>query len=143
MARQRVSERLVALETMSPAQLQNDWSSLTGDPLPNVATKLLKRLLAQRLQERRFGGLPVAVERRLERLAKGEAVAVLSETSVIDGTRLIREWQGRTIEVVAIERGFQWDGQRYGSLSKIAREVTGTHQSGPRFFGLKGCRPHG
>ena len=108
-----------------------------------MATKLLKRLLAQRLQERRFGGLPVAVERRLERLAKGEAVAVLSETSVIDGTRLIREWQGRTIEVVAIERGFQWDGQRYGSLSKIAREVTGTHQSGPRFFGLKGCRPHG
>jgi len=143
MARQRVSQRLAALETMSPAQLQNDWSSLTGDPPPNVAPKLLQRLLAQRIQENRFGGLPVAVERRLERLAQGEAVAVPSDTAVTDGTRLIREWQGRTIEVVAIEGGFQWDGQRYGSLSKIAREVTGTHQSGPRFFGLKGCRPHG
>ena len=143
MARQRVSERLAALETMSPAQLHNDWSSLTGDPPPNVAPKLLHRLLAQRIQENRFGGLPVAVERRLERLAQSEAVAVPSEASVTDGTRLIREWQGRTIEVVAIEGGFQWDGQRYGSLSKIAREVTGTHQSGPRFFGLKGCRPHG
>lgn len=143
MARQQVGERLDALETMSPAQLQSDWSSLTGDPPPNVAPKLLRRLLAQRIQEKRFGGLPVAVERRLERLAQGEAILAPLDTAVIDGTRLIREWQGRNIEVVAIEGGFQWDGQRYGSLSKIAREVTGTHQSGPRFFGLTGCRPHG
>jgi hypothetical protein len=143
MARQNVSERLEALEKMAPAQLHDQWLSVTGEPPPNVATKLLRRLLAQHIQEKRYGGLPAAIERRLLVLARGEEVALPSVAAVSDGTRLVREWQGRTIEVVAIDGGFQWDGQRYGSLSKIARVVTGTHQSGPRFFGLNGHHAHG
>ena len=54
------------------------------------------------------------------------------------GARLIREWQGRTIAVLVTEQGFLWEERAYGSLSQIAREVTGAHWSGPRFFGLSG-----
>ena len=53
------------------------------------------------------------------------------------GTRLVRQWQGRTYEVVALEDGFSWQGTHYRSLSAIAREITGTPWSGPLFFGLK------
>jgi hypothetical protein len=53
------------------------------------------------------------------------------------GTRLIREWQGRTHEVVVGENGFLWQQAHYRSLSKIARAITGTPWSGPVFFGLK------
>ena len=56
------------------------------------------------------------------------------------GTRLIREWNGKTIAVEVHEAGFLWEGQTYRSLSVIAREVTGAHWSGPRFFGI---RPRG
>ena len=52
------------------------------------------------------------------------------------GTRLIREWQGVTHEITIEEKGFTWDGRRYKSLSEIARAITGTRWSGPRFFGL-------
>jgi hypothetical protein len=53
------------------------------------------------------------------------------------GTRLVREWQGRTYEVIALEDGFSWRDTHYRSLSAIARKITGTPWSGPLFFGLK------
>jgi hypothetical protein len=48
----------------------------------------------------------------------------------------VREWNGRTIDVTATDGGMLWEGRTYRSLSAIAREVTGTPWSGPRFFGL-------
>lgn len=54
------------------------------------------------------------------------------------GTRLLRSWNGRSIEVNVTDTGFEHDGRSFKSLSKIAREVTGTAWSGPRFFGLSG-----
>jgi Protein of unknown function (DUF2924) len=59
------------------------------------------------------------------------------------GTRLMREWQGRTYEVVVLDDGFSWQGTRYNSLSAIARKITGTAWSGPLFFGLKQNRSAG
>ncbi|HJX19862.1 MAG TPA: DUF2924 domain-containing protein, partial [Steroidobacteraceae bacterium] len=52
-------------------------------------------------------------------------------------TRLLREWQGRTYEVVVLDDGLSWQGTQYRSLSAIARKITGTAWSGPLFFGLK------
>lgn len=53
------------------------------------------------------------------------------------GTRLIREWHGQTHTVIILEKGVEWQGQRYASLSVVAREITGARWSGPRFFGLR------
>ncbi len=63
--------------------------------------------------------------------------------SLRPGARLIREWNGETHEVLVTEEGFQWRGQKWRSLSAIAREITGTHWSGPRFFGVRTGRSHG
>jgi len=57
------------------------------------------------------------------------------------GTRLVREWQGRTYEVLVLDDGFSWQSTRHRSLSAIARKITGTAWSGPLFFGLKPNRP--
>jgi hypothetical protein len=53
------------------------------------------------------------------------------------GTRLIREWQGQTHEVIILDQGYLWQGERYRSLSQIAQAITGTRWSGPRFFGIR------
>jgi len=53
------------------------------------------------------------------------------------GAHLVREWHGNTYRVLVLEDGFEYGGHQYPTLSKIAREITGTHWSGPRFFGLK------
>ena len=53
------------------------------------------------------------------------------------GTRLVREWRGVTYTVLVHADGFDWNGRRYRSLTIVAREITGAHWSGPRFFGLR------
>ena len=52
------------------------------------------------------------------------------------GTRLVRQWRGHTHTVLVREGGFEYDGQRYRSLTVIAERITGAHWSGPRFFGV-------
>lgn len=52
------------------------------------------------------------------------------------GTQLVREWNGRPYRVEVTEAGFELDGKCYSSLSAIAKNITGAHWSGPRFFGL-------
>ena len=53
------------------------------------------------------------------------------------GAKLVREWGGESHDVLVLEAGFAWRGKTWRSLSVIAQAITGTHWSGPRFFGLK------
>ena len=137
----RLDKDMAALATMSPALLRERWVASGADSAPAVPTGLLRRLLAQRLQEKRHGKLPLLVLRELERavahqnseMPQGPRPAV----TLSAGTRLIREWNGQTIAVEVTDAGFAWNDRTYRSLSEIAREVTGAHWSGPRFFGLR------
>src|SRR5687768_4465186 len=97
----RLADELAALAQMPPAQLRERWGALEGSPAPLLADRLLRRLLAQRLQERRLGGLPVLVRRELLRIADGEQVEapVRPRPRLTIGTRLVREWNGRTVTV--------------------------------------------
>jgi hypothetical protein len=136
----RLEKDLAALATMSPAQLRERWMEAGAGEAPAVPVPLLRRLLAQRLQEKRHGRLPLLVARELERLAAsgGASATPVAKTITLSiGTRLIREWNGQTIAVEVTDAGFLWNDRTWRSLSEIAREVTGAHWSGPRFFGLK------
>ena len=134
----RLTAQLARLGSLTPAELRAEWVTVSGTPAPNLGTALLRRLLAQRIQEKRLGALPAMVVRELERsIRQGPVISpVTSTVSISPGARLIREWQGRTIAVLATDYGFLWEERPYRSLSLIAREVTGAHWSGPRFFGL-------
>ena len=71
---------------------------------------------------------------RLERIAAGKERK--ASPTLQPGARLLREWNGTTHVVDVLPNGFHWNGTTHRSLSAIAREVTGAHWSGPRFFGL-------
>jgi hypothetical protein len=133
----RLEKELAVLATMSSAQLRKSWERVGQGAVPAVPAGLLRRLLAQALQERRHGRLPAVVQRELQRAAGGELPAQSPRSAPLTpGTRLIREWNGRTIVVEVRENGFFWEERTWRSLTEIAREVTGAHWSGPRFFGL-------
>ena len=134
----RAALDLAELETLSPAQLKERWTQLEGSTAPAVGAPLLGRLLAQRIQERRLGGLSVLVRRELLRLAAGDQAPspARPRPQLTVGTRLVREWNGRTITVEVSDSGFAHAGRTWRSLSEIACHVTGGHWSGPRFFGL-------
>lgn len=133
----RLERELAALPDLDAAHLRARWSEVDDRPPPNVPAWLLRSLLASRLQERRYGALPTLVRRELERLLAGaQANAPPARIKFGPGARLVREWNGRTIVVEVLEKGFRFDGRTWRSLSEIARHVTGSQWSGPRFFGL-------
>lgn len=125
----RIDDELTALVALPDADLGAEWRKVYRSEPPRLAPDLLRRGIAYRLQERAYGKLPAKVARVL---ASGGRAA--PELTV--GTRLVREWNGRTIDVIVTEAGMMWEGRTYRSLSAITREVTGTTWSGPRFFGL-------
>ena len=142
-------EREIAeLPKMDVSQLQAKWrSSLKEAPPPHIRKQLLVPLLAYKLQEQAYGGLKPEVRRYLIKLAASyrrdpntKAAAFEVPRRIKPGTRLLRQWNGKTHQVTVIENGFEYEGERYKSLSVIARLITGTRWSGPLFFGLKGQR---
>jgi hypothetical protein len=134
----RIASELGDLAGLTPAQLKLRWLESESSPPPLVSHPLLHRLLAQRLQERCYGELSSAVVKELERAISGTppVVAPRPAPALTPGARLIREWNGQTIAVEVLESGFAWKDRTWRSLSEIAREVTGTRWSGPRFFGI-------
>ncbi len=137
-----LAAKLAALPEMAAVDLRAEWRRLyRAHPPQRIGRHLLELGVAWKLQERAYGGFSAAKKRRLADLAKtmdekGD-LAKARAVRLKPGTKLVREWRGRTHDVLVLEDGFQWRGQRWRSLSAIAREISGTHWSGPRFFGLQ------
>jgi hypothetical protein len=131
------------LRQLSPNELKARWLALKGVPLPKyMRRELMARAVAHAEREHRDGGLDAATRKRLEALIaaiipNGAAPARAPARKLKAGTRLLREWQGRVHEVALEADGFVWNGERYRSLSEIARLITGTRWNGWTFFGLK------
>lgn len=135
-----LDEQLSSLPAMQPARLRALWRDVWRRPAPDIGPDLLRRSIAWKLQARYHGDLPAHVRREVDsvltRLRRGDPVAA-PRPSLRPGSRLVREWQGRTYQVVVLERGYEHDGRHYRSLTQIARAITGTHQSGTKFFGVR------
>jgi hypothetical protein len=141
-------EALSRLPKLDLHELREEWRFLyKADVSPHLSRELLIRAVAYRMQEVALGGLRPEPQRQLRQIAQelkqtGEA-AKRFRPQLKPGTRLMREWQGRTYEVVVLDDGLSWQGMQYRSLSAIARKITGTAWSGPLFFGLKQTRSAG
>lgn len=131
-----LADTLNGLTTMPPAALRAEWRRLYRSQAPELSPDLLARGIAWRLQEKQHGGLAPAMERELGRLAAAPQPGASAPASLRPGTRLVRSWNGETYSVLVTEGGYSFNDQTYGSLSSIAKAITGTKWSGPRFFGL-------
>jgi len=132
---------LAALPEMATVDLRAEWRRLYRSQAPRrIRRDLLVLAIAWKLQERVYGGLTSAQKRKLAaitvELGKNGDVSESAAIRAKPGSRLVREWRGETHTILVLEDGFEWNGKHRGSLSAIAREITGAHWSGPRFFGL-------
>ena len=135
-------EALSRLPELDLGELRQQWRTLyKAEASPHLSRELLLRAVAYRMQEVALGGLRPARQRQLRQMAQQFKQTGAANTprhpELKPGTRLIREWRGRTYEVLVLDDGFSWQGTSYRSLSAIARKITGTAWSGPLFFGLK------
>jgi hypothetical protein len=137
-----IEAQIAALPRLSAHELRITWRRLgRGEATVEASRDLLIREIAFKMQERAHGGLTPAVRRRLRALAEEidtKGGGALAPPIVLKpGTRVMREWGGRTHSVVVLDNGFEYDGQHHRSLTRIAQRITGAHWSGPRFFGLR------
>ena len=137
-----LSSELAAIVTMTYAELHLAWRRhYRAIPPKKMSRDILELGIAWKIQENKLGGLGAAVKRQIAELASTmEAKSDLAKPRAISlkpGARLLRAWEGVTHEVLVVEDGFLWAGRTWRSLSAIARAITGTRWSGPRFFGLK------
>ena len=135
-----VDRQIAQLFDWSTHELCLAWRQLhrTGPP-QGLSRDLLIRALANQLQEQTHGGTSRMLRRRLQTLAgKFEKGGPSFDPGIVlkTGTTLVRQWRGHAHTFLVHENGFEYEGQRYRSLTVIAERITGAHWSGPRFFGL-------
>ncbi len=142
-AAERMAAELRVIRNLPRAALMARWTAAYGRlPPKGLSRRLLEHAAAYHLQVKAFGGLKPVIRRRLLAAADrtpGTGVTTVSTAlpkTLAPGSRLVREWRGRSHTVEVLDQGFLCDGRHYASLSEIARFITGTRWSGPRFFGL-------
>jgi len=155
--------QIAALQHMSVQQLQDRYAEVFGEPTRGYHKHNLRRQIAWRLQALALGDLSERARQRAVELARDADVRVRAPRDFVAtstgaetvnvpiapsanprlptvGTVLVRHYKGRKIEVIILADGFEYDGQRFRSLSAVANAVTGTHCNGYRFFNIQETR---
>lgn len=145
-----VLKQIANLQNLSYEELVKLWRTLYGkEPTASNLPYLMKRL-TYRIQEIAYGGLSENAHKTMDDILDahgfdenggcldGRRTERKRKVGVpVIGTRLARQWNGRSYEVTVVHGGFEYEGRRYKSLTAIATAITGTHWNGRAFFGLK------
>lgn len=133
-----IDAQLATLETMLVEELRSLWQDYFKTPAPkHYQRPHLARRVGYQMQVAVQGGLSKTARLKLKRLGQNPKLQSPNQYAIALGTRIVKEWRGREIVVVAEgERQFVFESKTYNSLSAIASELVGCRQSGNKFFGL-------
>ena len=140
-----IAARVLALQKMNTEELRKLWRELNGKHAPELDLRILRQRLATRIQELVLGGMTDSSKNRLKQASKHSEHKKTSNSRTVRpplGTVMTREHNGEEHRVIVTPQGFEYQGETYKSLTKIANMITGSNWSGPVFFGLKGGK-HG
>ena len=134
-----IVRQVLELEAMSIKELRQMYSNISDEPIiTNAGKEQLRARIAYRLQELAIGGLDDGTKSKLELAAKGKVVSKAKHSDLLAGTKICREYNEVMHHVEVKPDGFEYNGQKWSSLSAIATKITGTKWNGPKFFGLRG-----
>ena len=139
-----VVAEILALQKMSVAQLKEKWKEVFGEEPSSRNKAFLWKKLARKIQETEYGNASEEGELASNGNTKNRPTTKTKRPASIrdrrlpmPGTIITRDYKGHRIEVTVLEKGFEYGGGVYRSLSAVADEVTGSHWNGFLFFGLK------
>jgi len=146
-----LTDQIANLQNLSVPELDAEYRRLFGRPPRRRHPAYMAKRIGFKLQENAYGGLAGSARAELERLASELRLPDAAPQDRVrtddragqagrprPGTVLQRNWHDRQIRVEVTADGFLFDGELFASLSAIAKQVTGQHWSGPRFFNLVG-----
>jgi hypothetical protein len=129
-----IEQALAGIALLNIEEVRGYWRETMGSEPPAAFSRdLLARAICHRLQEEYLGGLSPRMRRLVASSGTGEAQ---TGQHLKVGSIIVREHQNQVHEVMILPDGYCWQGQTYSSLSTIAKKITGTSWSGPRFFGV-------
>src|ERR1700730_13622971 len=135
--REAIEAEIGRVRSLDLDELRTLWRVTFRSSPPSAFTKdLMARFLSWHIQEQAQGGLDPETAKHLDGLARGDKSGADRPRRLKPGTVLLREYQGERHTVTVVPNGYLWRKTPYASLSTIARAITGTAWSGPRFFGL-------
>jgi Protein of unknown function (DUF2924) len=127
------------VQHLSAERLREEWVRLYGALAPSISTDLLRMGLAYRFQTLRFGSVHRTTRTLLmnpvRQSGKNRAPTTIK---LSPGIKLMRDWHGVGYTVTVLEKGFDYDGKVWSSLTAIASAITGSKWNGPKFFGVTG-----
>ena len=124
------------IEQLDYSQLHSVWEQIGLPPRrTRIGMDLMRRLIADAAQRQTHHNC-VSEARISRKLKQSIASGCDQQPTIQPGTVLTRDWKGKRHIVHVSDDGFEWQGERYRSLSRIAYLITGTRWSGPRFFGV-------
>lgn len=153
-----VEKELAALERMTVDGLRTKFAEVFSEPTRSRHKQYLVKRIIWRMQANEEGGLSERALRRAMELANDADLrltaprqrepertgAVTAPTSLVrkptqlmPGTMLKRPYKGRSLHVSVLADGFEFEGERYRSLTAVAKAATGKHWNGFHFFGLR------
>lgn len=134
-----IIRQIIELENKSIAELRQIYDTIMPrKSTAGVNKEYLRPRIAYRLQELSFGSLSDESKATLLKISGGTPLSVLRKHSdLMAGTKICREWNGVVHEVEVLKDCFEYQGQKYRSLSPIAGKITGTKWNGIKFFKLK------
>ena len=138
-----VAARVAELSCLPMSELWTVWDQYFPRRPINPNRVFIESRIAYKVQEEAFGGLSDTVRHRLETIGARHSRIKLRarprDINFVPGTVLLREWGDREHKVLVTAEGlFEYEGSTFKSLTAVARQITGTHWSGPLFFGLSG-----
>lgn len=138
MSTDKIQDKLDTLAALDRGELSGQWVAVFGCPAPrNCQATLLRSALSWHYQISNLGKSVATDTRRLLKKLQCSNASSTTLDRHTPGTRLLREWQGRTHHVTVLANGFEYGGKTYRSLTAITRHITGSPWSGPQFFGLR------
>jgi Protein of unknown function (DUF2924) len=153
-----VEKELAALRKLSVDGLRTKFAEVFGEPTHSRHKEYLVKRIIWRMQANAYGGLSERALARARELANDADLRLSAprppkltpdapahtvttkarpSTSLLPGTMLKRHYKGRDLHVTVLADGFEFEGDRYKSLSAVAKAVTGQHWNGFLFFGLR------
>lgn len=146
-----VLRQVADLQNLTYEQLKELWRTLNGGEPPAYNRQYITKRLAYRIQEIAYGGLSDDAREKMGAALKrhgynedgmparsGDRRVSSSRNLPVIGSKIVREWNGKRYEVIALRDGFEFEGRKYRSLTAIVKAITGTHWNGRKFFGVAG-----
>jgi len=160
----QIAKEVASLAGLTVAQLQQKWATVWNEPCRSRNKDFLRKRIAWKIQANAYGGISQRALERARELADETLLKIRNPAPVglpspgsctirrhihapgdpripAPGAVITRDYKGQKLLVAVLEKGFEFEGRIYRSLSAVAKEVTGSHWNGIHFFGLKERRP--